>query len=236
MKNILRTWRMWNNGRKFDRLGSRCRIPGRFVEVHGHVELGDNCRLRDFIVLRTRGEGRIVFGNFSGLSYHCVIEATKMVKIGNFSAMAEFGVIRDTNHLVIGTDEHWRLTPHVAEPIVIGDCVLITSRCYIGPGVAIGDGAVIAPNSVVTRDVPPYEIWGGNPAKKLMHRTKGVPGPLMRQCQELMERCGMRGTRYAYSDEAIREAARAGINRAAEERDRLKAELAASEYAGEDDL
>jgi acetyltransferase-like isoleucine patch superfamily enzyme len=37
-------------------------------------------------------------------------------------------------------------------------------------GVHIGDGAIIAAGSVVTKDVPPYEIWGGNPARFLKSR------------------------------------------------------------------
>lgn len=56
------------------------------------------------------------------------------------------------------------------EPIVIGDDVWIGSRSLIMKGVHIGNGAIIAAGSVVTRDVPPYEIWGGNPAHFLKSR------------------------------------------------------------------
>jgi tetrahydrodipicolinate N-succinyltransferase len=131
---------------------------------------------------------------------------------------------------VIGTDEHWRLTPYVAEPIVIGDACLITSRAYIGPGVAIGDGAVIAPNSYVVRDVGPYEVWAGNPARKIAHRTQGVPDVLRKQFQDLAEKFGIRKTRHDADDmiESAKQAASDGINRAAQERDRLKNELASA--------
>lgn len=47
---------------------------------------------------------------------------------------------------------------------VIGDGVWIGMRAMIMPGVKIGEGAVIAANSVVTKDVEPYCIVGGNPA------------------------------------------------------------------------
>ena len=56
------------------------------------------------------------------------------------------------------------------EPIVIGNDVWIGSRSLIMKGVHIGDGAIIAAGSVVTKDVPPYEIWGGNPARFLKSR------------------------------------------------------------------
>ncbi|MRS01689.1 hypothetical protein EG832_00440 [bacterium] len=54
--------------------------------------------------------------------------------------------------------------------------VKIGSDCWLGanslilPGVTIGDGAVIAAGAVVTKDVQPYSIVGGNPAKIISHR------------------------------------------------------------------
>jgi len=226
MKKTIRAWRNFYHGLKFDKRGRRCRFPGRFLEIDGHVEVGDFCRFRNNCVLRTKGQGKIVFGTYSGLSYFCFLESTKYIKIGNFSALAEFCVLRDTNHMVFGTTEHWRLTPHIAEPIVIGDCVAVLSRCYIGPGVAIGDGAIIAPNSYVSKDVPPYEIWGGNPAKRIGHRTKGPVAKMMyEKYKHLLDTQGMKEARYGFSDEEIQEAAETGEFRAAEERDRLKKEL-----------
>ena len=60
------------------------------------------------------------------------------------------------------------------EPIVIGDDVWIGSRSLIMKGVHIGNGAIIAAGSVVTKDVPAYEIWGGNPAHFLKSRLPGA--------------------------------------------------------------
>lgn len=58
------------------------------------------------------------------------------------------------------------------QPIVIGDNVWISACVLIMKGVHIGDGAIIAAGSVVTKDVPPYEIWGGNPARFLKSRLQ----------------------------------------------------------------
>ncbi|QTL39952.1 CatB-related O-acetyltransferase [Xenorhabdus budapestensis] len=52
----------------------------------------------------------------------------------------------------------------------IHDGVWIGMRAMIMPGVTIGEGAIIAANSVVTRDIPPYSIVGGNPAKHIRYR------------------------------------------------------------------
>lgn len=52
----------------------------------------------------------------------------------------------------------------------IGNDVWIGENCKIKGGVQIGDGAVIGMGSVVTKDIPPYEIWAGNPAKLIRKR------------------------------------------------------------------
>jgi len=52
----------------------------------------------------------------------------------------------------------------------IGNDVWIANGVFIRPGISIGHGAVVAAKSVVTRDVPPYAIVGGNPAKIIRYR------------------------------------------------------------------
>lgn len=53
---------------------------------------------------------------------------------------------------------------------IIGDGVWIGMRAMIMPGVNIGEGAVIAAGSIVTSDVPPYTVVGGNPARQIRRR------------------------------------------------------------------
>lgn len=54
--------------------------------------------------------------------------------------------------------------------IVIDDYAFIGARSTILPGVHIGEGAIITAGSLVTKDVPPGEVWGGSPAKKIAMR------------------------------------------------------------------
>ena len=55
-------------------------------------------------------------------------------------------------------------------PVIIGDDVWIGARVVILPGVEIGKGAIIGAGSIVTKNVPPYTIVGGNPAKAIRKR------------------------------------------------------------------
>ena len=53
---------------------------------------------------------------------------------------------------------------------IVGNDVWIGQNVTLNRGVKIGNGAVIAAFSVVTKSIPPFEIWGGNPAKKIKDR------------------------------------------------------------------
>lgn len=58
------------------------------------------------------------------------------------------------------------------KPITIGHHCWIGTGAIVLQGVTIGDGAVVAAGAVVTKDIPPYEVWGGVPAKFIRARTK----------------------------------------------------------------
>lgn len=56
--------------------------------------------------------------------------------------------------------------------VAIGDYAWICCRSIILPGITIGEGAVVASGAIVTKDVPPYTIVGGTPAKIIGYREK----------------------------------------------------------------
>ena len=99
-----------------------------------------------------------------GLTIMCAKEVT----IGNGVRIGRNVSIRDWNgpHVII--NEHYR--NHA--PVHIGDRVWLCTGCTIMPGVTIGEGAVVAANSTVTKDVPPYSLVGGSPAKVIKENIK----------------------------------------------------------------
>lgn len=95
------------------------------------------------------------------LDHPSFMEWEKYIK--RMDLIEEYGLHKD-NHIF----EDSKIRDN--EPIVIGNDVWIGANSIILPGVNIGDGAVIAAGAVVTRDVEPYAIVGGVPAKSIKKR------------------------------------------------------------------
>ena len=67
------------------------------------------------------------------------------------------------------TPDHMSQLPRKGDTIV-GNDVWLGRECVVMPGVKIGDGAIVAAYSVVTRDVAPYTVAGGNPVRFIKNR------------------------------------------------------------------
>jgi putative colanic acid biosynthesis acetyltransferase WcaF len=99
-----------------------------------------------------------------------IAEGTEVFNIGELT-IGEHSVISQDVYLCGGThDYHQKHLPLRPMPIVIGSGVWICARATIGPGVSVGDNSVVALCSVVTSDVPPGVVVGGNPARVIKQR------------------------------------------------------------------
>ena len=113
------------------------------------------------------GKG-IEIGNNSGLGLNCRVAGP--LSIGDDVMMAPNVTIVTQNHEVSDLSIPMRLQTAPKKKVVIGNDVWIGSRVTIMPGVTLGDGCVIGAGAVVTRDVPPYAVVGGVPAKIIRYR------------------------------------------------------------------
>jgi maltose O-acetyltransferase len=81
------------------------------------------------------------------------------------------------SHVSIYTRQHDVDSPDFAEigaPVVIEDYAWVASHAILLPGVTIGEGAVVAAAAVVSRDVAPYAVVAGNPARQVREREHGL--------------------------------------------------------------
>ncbi len=106
----------------------------------------------------------ITLGNNVYMNFGCVILDCAKVIIGNDVYFGPNVQVYTAGHpLDPAVRKNWG--PEFAKPITIKDDVWIGGNAIIVPGVTIGNGSVIGAGSVVTKDVPPFTVVAGNPAK-----------------------------------------------------------------------
>lgn len=107
------------------------------------------------------------------ISQHCTVSGS--VRIGRGTLIGGFVTVIDGNHRFDDPERPIREQGGVQRAIDIGEDVWIGSNAVILQGVRIGDGAVIAANATVTRDIPPMAVAGGTPARVLRLRGERPP-------------------------------------------------------------
>jgi acetyltransferase-like isoleucine patch superfamily enzyme len=136
--------------RFFQRAGRGLRLPPgiRLIGVH-HLSVGDNCTI--------------------GLEN--VIQATGGVEMGDNVLLGPGVKIWSVNHIFARTDLPIVEQGYEHKKVVIGNGVWIGAQSFIMPGAKIGDGVVVSAGSVVGgKDIEPYAIVAGNPARKIGSR------------------------------------------------------------------
>lgn len=117
-------------------------------------------------------KGKFKMGSNSSLAQNCTIGGENAgVFIGDNVMIAPNVVIIAFNHGYESIDLPMVEQKNNEAPVIIEDDVWISSNCTIGKGVTIGKGSIIASNSFVNRNVPPYSIVGGVPAKVIKSRV-----------------------------------------------------------------
>lgn len=115
---------------------------------------------------------QVSLGNYSGLGSRC--ELYGEVTIGEYVMIGPETVVYTTGHRFDRLDVPIGKQGSIGiKPVVIGNDVWIGRRVIIMPGVTIGDGCVIGAGAVVTKDVPPYSVAGGVPARIIRSRKEG---------------------------------------------------------------
>ncbi|MGI9070221.1 MAG: acyltransferase [Bryobacteraceae bacterium] len=133
-----------------------------YLRVCG-MRIGNNVSiLRETLIMRPE---RIRLGNGCIVGFRSFLGGEAGLEIGNFVNISSFAVLLGGRHDV--NDPQFR---SILEPIVIEDYVWIATRATVLGGVHMGRGSVAAAGAVVTKDVPPYSIVGGVPAKKIGER------------------------------------------------------------------
>lgn len=177
-----RTWRFY--GRPHIRLGQggALKIGQRFTACSEpwHNALG----IMQPVTIRTVLPGAtLTIGDDVGVS-GCVISAAKSITIGNRVLIGSGAMIIDSDfHSLNPRCRIERIGRGTCRPVVICDDVFIGARAIITKGVTIGNAAVVAAGAVVVKDVAPWTIVGGNPAREI-GRVPALEDKLNGMCLE----------------------------------------------------
>jgi acetyltransferase-like isoleucine patch superfamily enzyme len=150
-------------GKKYLSIGNGSAVQGQFIfeRESGYIEIGKNTFIggSQFICIE-----EIKIGNDTLISWGCTFsdnDAHSLEWENRKNDVAEWKKGLDENK--VGRYKNW---DHVKrKKIIIEDKVWIGFNVIVLKGVRIGEGAVVGAGSVVTKDVPPYTVVGGNPAK-----------------------------------------------------------------------
>jgi len=117
----------------------------------------------------TSPEG-IEIGNEVVIANNCVMGGEGGLKIGNYVMIGNNATIITGNHGYEKHDIPMLRQPIKDKPIKINDDVWIGANVVILPGVTIGQGVIVGAGAIVTKDIEPYSIAVGNPAKVIKKR------------------------------------------------------------------
>ena len=149
------------------------------------ISLGNGVRIGHFSDLTVGRDDVITIKDFTTLNTHCKISGEVTIErycLLSSNILISSGIHYATRypHLLIRRQDEVVLSDETgqrehAKPVHLEEDVWIGCGVFIKQGVTIGRGAVIGANSVVLNDIPPYEIHGGAPAKKLKSRLDFKP-------------------------------------------------------------
>lgn len=113
--------------------------------LEGNVDIGDGTYINSYSHIKTGKRSKIRIGKYCAISYNVHIRSR-------------------AHDIQQPTGPNLKI---VEKDITIGDYVWVGANVVIREGITVGDHAIIGANSVVTKDVPPYTLVGGAPAKEI---------------------------------------------------------------------
>ena len=152
---------------------------GNYVQINAlsreGIVIGDNVSILNNTiiectgVIRNMGEG-LVIGSNVGIAQNCFIQVRGRVMIGNDVIFGPGVYLFSENHNFDNPDLPVSSQGETRKGVMIDDGVWIGTRAVILDGVKIGRNSIVAAGSVVNKDVPPYAIVAGVPAKIIKER------------------------------------------------------------------
>lgn len=152
--NLILNWVFFCGARRFILRLVGCRI-GPQVGFHNRIKI--------------TWPGRLWIGANSTINFGCFLDTRGEIRVGENVMVGHACSIYTMSHALDSPDfQDWK------KAVSIEDRAVLFPHVLVMPGVTIGQGGVVLPGSVVTRDVLPYTVVGGCPARYIKNRTKDL--------------------------------------------------------------
>jgi carbonic anhydrase/acetyltransferase-like protein (isoleucine patch superfamily) len=172
----------WNRARihwEFAQRRAFCRWPvhGNVLEMldEGRLELGEHVLLEPGVWLTAQAPGRIAIGEGTFLNLGVQVAALDRVEIGAHCMFANGCFVTDSDHRFDDLSKPVTWQGFTSKgPTHVGDKTWCGANVVITSGVTVGERCVIGANAVVTRDLPPFSIAAGAPARVIRRFGPGA--------------------------------------------------------------
>ena len=139
------------------------------VDRKGCIVIGARSHLGDGARLHAMAGGRIILEDDCWLNHSVEVVSRGEVRVGRWTRIGPGVYLIDHDHQ---TNRELRIIDqgYKVSPIILGLDCWVGARAILLRGAGIGDGGVLAAGAVLTKSVPPGEIWAGVPARKIGER------------------------------------------------------------------
>jgi acetyltransferase-like isoleucine patch superfamily enzyme len=165
-------WKRIAIHREFMRREAFARWPvhGNVLEAlrEGRLDVGPHALLEPGVWITAPGKARVRIGQGTFLNMGVMVAAERLVEIGDHCMLANGCFVTDSSHRYDDPDKPITWQGFESKgPTRIGDNCWLGANVVVTSGVTIGERCVVGANSVVTRDVEPFSLVAGAPAKVL---------------------------------------------------------------------
>ena len=132
------------------------------------AKVGSPVRIRPTVLVEQ--PWNLAIGDNSSIGDRAIIYCLGPVTIGRHVSISQGA------HLCAGTHDYSRPDmPLLRPPIIIHDSAWIAADAFVGPGVTVGEGAILGARACAMKPLEPWAIYAGNPAVRVKDRTRTQP-------------------------------------------------------------
>lgn len=160
----------------FKSIGKRCKIS-RYAQFYGieNITIGDNVRIDDFCII----SGNITIGNNIHISAYVALYGGCGITLEDYTGISPRSTIFSSmddfsGDFLIGPIHPTEKTNVRGGKVILQRYSQIGAHCIVFPSISIGEGAVVGAMSLVNKNVEPWSIVIGQPARHLKNRNRGL--------------------------------------------------------------